>query len=278
EGSQDLCIAYTHDITERKAAEGDRAHTEALLMAAIAQTPAGVIIADAPDVRIRIANSAALGIRGEARYALTGIPINLHPMHWQTFHPDGTPFAPEDLPLSRAILYGETSHDVDVIIRRETGEDRWVLANAAPIRNDKGEIIAGVVVFPDITERKRTEEQIKKLNEELEHRVRERTAQLQTANKELESFSYSVSHDLRAPLRAIDGFSRIFLEEYSDRLDAEGRRLLDVICTNTRQMGQLIDDLLSFSRLSRKGLDRSPVDMTELAQAIVQEIQGFESQ
>src|SRR5262249_43178581 len=83
EGSQDLCIAYTHDITERKAAEGDRARTEALLMAAIEQTPAGVIIADAPDARIRIANSVALGIRGESPYALTEIPINLHPVHWQ---------------------------------------------------------------------------------------------------------------------------------------------------------------------------------------------------
>lgn len=113
----------------------------------------------------------------------------------------------------------------------------------------------------DITERKRAEDAIKHLNEHLE----KRTVQLEAANKELEAFSYSVSHDLRAPLRAIDGFSRILVEDYYDNLDDDAKRVLDVIRKNTQNMGQLIDDLLAFSRLGRKQIERSPIDMTELA-------------
>ena len=107
---------------------------------------------------------------------------------------------------------------------------------------------------------------------ELESKVRSRTAALEAANRELESFSYSVSHDLRAPLRAIDGYARILEEDYAERLDAEGRRLTGVVRANTKKMGQLIDDLLAFSRLGRQELLKRPVDMTALAREVVQEL------
>lgn len=111
--------------------------------------------------------------------------------------------------------------------------------------------------------------EVLRLNEALEGRVRERTAELESANKELESFSYSVSHDLRAPLRAIDGYSLMLEEDYAEKLDDEGRRLIGVVRGSATQMAHLIDDLLKFSQLGRKPLALSPLDMTALAREVI---------
>lgn len=138
----------------------------------------------------------------------------------------------------------------------------------------------GAIVFMTWRAKRETDEieryqgEINILNRELEQRVAIRTGELEIANKELEAFSYSVSHDLRTPLRAIDGFSGILLDEYADKLDDEGRRLLNVVRDNTNRMGQLIDDILKFSRTSRLEMSLCKIDMEKLARDVFNEIQA----
>jgi signal transduction histidine kinase len=124
---------------------------------------------------------------------------------------------------------------------------------------------SNITLGREMTERARAEEQLRELNAELERRVDARTAQLEAANKELESFSYSVSHDLRAPVRAIIGFSRMLSEEHIEQLDQEAQRLLGVVQSEAHRMGALIDDLLAFSRLGRQSMQFADLDMTQLA-------------
>src|SRR5947199_250660 len=134
------------------------------------------------------------------------------------------------------------------------------------------------VLGREIAEHNRAEQEILRLNTELEQRVKERTAQLEYTNGELEAFCYSVSHDLRAPLRAIDGFSQALLEDFPKDVPEEARRYLSRIRSSTQRMGQLIEDLLNLSRVSRGGLERRDADISELARQVVTELQTREPQ
>jgi PAS domain S-box-containing protein len=134
------------------------------------------------------------------------------------------------------------------------------------------ERVSGVAFVLDITERVRAEKALRLLNTDLEQRISDRTTQLEESNRELEAFSYSVSHDLRAPLRAIDGFTRILADDYAAQMDAEGKRLCSVVRENAKSMGKLIDDLLAFSRVGRAEMNRSPVDMGGMATAVFHEL------
>ncbi|MGI5835608.1 MAG: PAS domain S-box protein [Chloroflexota bacterium] len=145
--------------------------------------------------------------------------------------------------------------------KKKSGDLYWESASISPIRSTDGTITHYLAVKEEITERKRADEEIQKLNADLTQRAKE----LDTINKELESFSYSVSHDLRAPLRGIDGFSQALLDEYGDRLDDKGQHYLKRVRAATQRMACLIDDMLTLSRVTRHELMRKEVDLSALA-------------
>ncbi|MCK6626274.1 MAG: PAS domain S-box protein [Anaerolineae bacterium] len=168
------------------------------------------------------------------------------------------------------------SHDYR--INRPDGSLRYLNTVAYSVWDEAGQLVHLAGTTLDITERKRVEAEIQRLNEELEQRVLERTAQLEAVNKEMEAFSYSVSHDLRAPLRAIDGFSQALLEDYADKLDEDGQDYLQRVRKATQRMGRLIDDMLGLSRITRSEMHWESVNLSAIVDAIAAELQQTEPQ
>jgi PAS domain S-box-containing protein len=186
--------------------------------------------------------------------------------------------AEEDIDLVRErfqqALLGASGDNLEVRIRRKDGSRFWGSVSWQPILGPNGNSLGFRTSTRDITERIQVEAEIKKLNEELEAHVAERTSQLQTAIKEMEAFSYTVSHDLRTPLRSLNGFAHILLDEYANLLDDEGRRMLSIIIESANKMGHLIDDLLAFSRLGRQEVHLSKINMNEMVDAVWNELTG----
>lgn len=160
-------------------------------------------------------------------------------------------------------------------IKTKSGDYKWILTRGKIVsRDNEGNPLRITGTHTDISDRKRAENEVKKLNENLESRIQLRTQELLNANKELEAFSYSVSHDLRSPLRAIIGYTNILLEDYDLILDEEGKRLCGIINSNATRMGKLIDDLLAFSRLSRNEMQYTQFDMKELIVSVFSELKN----
>ncbi|MBC8010262.1 MAG: PAS domain-containing protein [Burkholderiales bacterium] len=187
--------------------------------------------------------------------------------------PEGKAVTFVQWPLQR-ILRGESVRTVELRLRRVA--DGWTR-----VFSYGGGLLAGVdgerfafITITDVTARSEAEHALRVLNAELEGRVERRTAELEAKNRELEMFTYSVSHDLKAPLRGIDGYSRLLLEDYSDRLDDEGRRFLGSVRQAASHMGQLIDDLLSYSRLERRTPQPAMVRPGELVRALLAGLAG----
>jgi len=173
--------------------------------------------------------------------------------------------------LDEVLHQGAAAHVEDDDFYRANGSTLSVALSASAII--EGEAVTGLVLaFRDITARKQLEVQLQRFNTELEQRVLERTEELEAANHELEAFSYSVSHDLRSPLRSMDGFCQVLLEEYGDRLDEAGRGYLHRVRAGSQRMAQLIDDLLELSRVTRVEMRRQPVNLTEIAWSAIEDL------
>jgi PAS domain S-box-containing protein len=168
--------------------------------------------------------------------------------------------------LAKNIFKGE------FLNRTKSGDLVDIESSANPILDDHGEILGFLAIQRDISERKQAENEIKKFNEELEQRVYERTKELQVVNAELKAFSYSVSHDLRAPLRSLNGFSQALLEDYHDSIDATGVQYLERIRAASTRMAQLIEDMLNLAQVTRSKMQPVSVDLSALAETIIQEL------
>jgi PAS domain S-box-containing protein len=157
----------------------------------------------------------------------------------------------------------------DARLVSRSGAEIPIADSAAPIVSEQGEVVGGVMVFREVSDQRRVDDDVRRLNAELETRVLERTAQLEAANKELEAFSYSVAHDLRAPLRGIDGFSQVLIEDHAANLGPEGLEQLRSVREATRRMSQLIDDMLRLGRAARSDLQRQRVDLSRAARQLL---------
>ncbi len=266
-GSPGVIRGVIRDVTDTVNSERALRESELQFRRLIMQSPVAMSVIDiAAD--ISLVNDAFIKLFGYARAELTNVAV-----WWPLAYPDpdyrAHVIAEWLKRLESMERTGNPFVPMEVSVRCNDGEYRYVEFTAQQI----GE--RTLVIALDLTQRKRAEEQVTRLNEQLEQRVRDRTQELEIANRELEGFSYSVSHDLRAPLRAISGFGAALNQEYRNKLDADGQGYLDRMLIASQRMGQLIDDLLRFSRLSRTDMLQEPIDMTELAKQAWADLQDI---
>lgn len=265
---KDGALVFVRDITERKRAEELIRHLNDHNKLILNSAGQGILGLDLQG-NMSFANEAAAKMLGHPIEELIG---RCSHSTWHHTKPDGTPHPREECPIYAAYKDGVVHRNDSEVFWRKDGTAFPVEYVSSPIR-EGGELVGAVVVFQDIAERKRAEAEIRTLSAGLERRVRERTAQLEDANKELEAFSYAVSHDLRAPLRAVDGFSAIVLDRYGSQLDAQGQHYLKRVREGTTRMNALIKDLLTLSRITSSELHAQTVDLSALARTVAAELQ-----
>lgn len=259
-------VAIIIDITERKQAEEDLIRISRIMKDAQEIAHLGSFEYDA-------ANQTTIWSEEEFRiYGLNpkGPSPEYNVMLEKCIHPDDAKLLHETF---MAAMQNQGVYELEHRIVRPDGSVRWVFDKAHPFFNEKGNLLRYAGATLDITERKQAEDEIKQLNAELELKVERRTALLEAANKELEAFSYSVSHDLRAPLRHINGYVDMLNKKYHETLDDKARHYLDTITGASSQMGTLIDDLLQFSRTGRKELSSKVLDLNILIKEVLKEME-----
>ena len=261
--------ALRDENTERKRAEEALHKSEVQLQTIVENLDEGVAVSDL-DGQLLHFNRAALDLHGFANVDECRRHVTKFAEMFELRGMDGTVWPVDRWPLSR-ILRGEKLRDLEVRIRHMQADWQRVFSYGGTlVRDAGGQPLMAVVTIGDITDRKQAEEEIRRLNVDLERRVVERTAQLQAANGEMEAFSYSVSHDLRAPIRHIAAFAGLVKQRSGEKLDEKGRHYLNQVLDSAKQMGQLIDDLLSFSRMSRVAMQKTDVDLEALVEETLQ--------
>ena len=253
--------AFGYDFTERIQAEKALAESEKRFRKIFEEGPLGMAIASLTTGKILSVNKALCDMLGYAEKEMLQL----------TFL-DVTCFNDQvnDLEAVKKLREGRIQkHFTEKRYQKKNGELIWGARALTKIFSEKDQTNYALAMIEDITQRKMVEDEIKKLNEELEQRVIERTAQLEASNKELETFTYSVSHDLKAPLRGIDGYSKLLLDLYKPSLNKEAQTFIKTIRSSTLQMNQLIDDLLEYSRLERSQLSIERIKINDLMKSVL---------
>lgn len=255
EGGQQVIQCNIRDITERRKQEVLRER-----LAAIVKSSDDAIISTDLDSIVTTWNSAAEKMFGHTESEMLGKSQSL--------------IIPQDregevIRILNIIKRGETLNHFETERIGKNGKSIDVSVTISPIKDEDGNITGASKIARDISELKRAVKEIHQLNAKLEQRVTDRTAQLQAANKELESFSYSVSHDLRAPLRHINGFSGALLEDYGDKLDDIGKGYLTQVREASKEMAQLIDDVLQLARVTRTEMALETINLSVMASSVI---------
>jgi len=265
ERSAQLAVELSHQAEElarsRQALEGQKM----MLQSVLNSTGEGLIAADEQGKFI-LWNPAAAKIVG---LGMDSMSPEEWSAHYGAYLPDQvTPLPLEQNPLFRAI-HGEVSTAEIFMHNPVLNRGIWIESNGTPLRDQHGVARGGVIALRDITQRRADGLEIRKLNDELEDRIAKRTAQLEAANQELEAFSYSVSHDLRTPLRHIAGFSRILVNDFSPEMGAEARAHLRHIEDAVGRLGLLVDALLGLARLGRQSLRLRPSELNPIVDEVI---------
>jgi PAS domain S-box-containing protein len=255
-------FAQGHDITEQMRAQAALKESEVRFRNMADHAPVMLWVTD-PTGSCTYLSKGWYEFTGQTEEMALG-------MGWLTaIHPDDAKMARDTFLEANA---RQAPFRVDYRLRRKDGEYRWAIDSASPRHDSTGQFLGYIGSVIDITERKKVEDAMRQLNQELERRVQERTVDLLEANKELESFSYSVSHDLRAPLRHVTGFAQLLEKRAGPNLDNTSRGYVKTIVEAARQGGKMVDDLLEFSRMGRAELRKGRVPLHELVTEVQREL------
>jgi PAS domain S-box-containing protein len=257
-------ILLSREVRQRERAEAELRRSEENYRLLVESVQDYAIITLDPRGTVTSWNAGAQRIKGYAAEEIVGRQFSCF-------------YVPEDVEQSKPerelkLAAAEGRMEDENWRLRKDGTRFWANVIITAMRDTTGQLRGFAKVTRDLTERKRAEEEIRNLNEELEHRVIARTAQLEAANKELEAFTYSVSHDLRSPLRHVDGFSKILMEEHQAQLAPEAQRYLERIRNGTQQMGHLVDDLLNLARVGRRELTLQVSGLNSIVQEVLSEL------